>query len=350
MLPGSDNVVRRRRDRGDRTRRVTGLLAVVLASGLTVAACGSGGASDAGPSGAARSVTDAAGKKVQVPEHPKRIVTLSEPTLDGALALKANVVGTTSGRGQGGAPAYLASKAENVPVVASVAGPNLEKIAAQKPDLILTDGSVRLDDGTRTKLDGIAPTVTVSERGRTWQDAFTSEARILNMSSQGKSVLAAYRSQVTKVKGELGKNANATVSIVRWNSGAPSVLLTEQPASQVVAAVGLRRPPFQNKRGPGHSVRVSEENLENIDADWMFFGTLGGAAGGQGDTSASRDKVGAKASAKLLATAKKTPGFTNLSAYKQDHIVPVDGTAWTSAGGPLAMTVVLNDVAKAMGS
>jgi len=321
---------------------------VVLAAGLTAAACGSGGASDATPSGATRSVTDATGQKVTVPEHPKRIVTLSEPTLDGALALKATVVGTTSGRGQGGAPAYLAAKAKGVPVVASVAGPDMEKIAALKPDLILTDASVRLDDGTKSKLGGMAPVVTVSDRGQTWQDAFTSEARVLNLAGRGNGVLAAYRSRVAKVRGELGGNAAATVSIVRWNSGEPSILLTEQPASQVVADLGLKRPASQDRRGQGHSVPVSLEKLTDIDADWMFFGTLGGSAGGQGDTSAAADKVGARASAKLLATAKKTPGFTKLKAYRDDHVVPVDGTAWTSAGGPLAVNVVLDDIAKAM--
>lgn len=320
---------------------------MVLATGLAAAACGSGDAPDAG--GATRSVTDATGASVQVPAHPKRVVALSEPTLDGALALKAPVVGTTSGRGQGGAPAYLAAKAKNVPVVASVAGPDLEKIAGLKPDLILADGSVRLDDATRSKLKGIAPTVTVSSRGQSWQDAFTAEARVLNLAGQGASVLSAYRARVAKVKGELGSNAKATVSIVRWNSGEPSILLTEQPASQVVADLGLKRPAAQDKKGQGHSVPVSLEKLGDIDADWMFFGTLGGSAGGQGDTKAASDKVGTQASAKLLATAKKTPGFTELKAYRDDHIVPVDGTAWTSAGGPLAVTVVLNDVAKALG-
>ena len=339
----------RRRDQPYRTPRAAGLLAVVLAAGLAAAACGSGDASDANAGGATRSVTDATGKSVTVPAHPKRIVALSEPTLDGALALKAPVVGTTSGRGQGGAPAYLAARAKNVPVVASVAGPDLEKIAGLKPDLILADGSVRLDDATRSKLKGIAPIATVSARGQSWQDAFTAEARILNMSGQGAGVLSAYQAKVAKVKGKLGKNGKATVSIVRWNSGEPSILLTEQPASQVVADLGLERPAAQNKKGQGHSVPVSLEKIGDIDADWMFFGTLGGSAGGKGDTKASADKVGTKASAELLATAKKTPGFTRLKAYRDDHVVPVDGTAWTSAGGPLAVTVVLNDIATAMG-
>ena len=341
--------MRRQGNRGQRTRRVGGLVAVVLAAGSGLVACGgSGDAPDART--ATRSVTDAAGKQVTVPQRPRRIVTLGEPVLDGALALKAPVAGTTAGRGQGGAPAYLSAKAKNVPVVATVAGPDLEKIAGLKPDLILTDASVRLDDATRSKLDGIAPTVTVSKRGQSWQEAFTAEARILNRAGQGRAVLSAYRARVTKVKGELGENAKSTVSIVRWNSGEPSVLLTEQPASQVVADLGLRRPPAQNKRGPGHGVPVSLEKLPDIDADWMFFGTLGGSSGGQGDTKAGADKVGTDASAKLLATAKKTPGFPRLGAYRDHHIVPIDGTAWTSAGGPLAVNVVLDDVAKAMGT
>ena len=328
--------------------RAAGAAVAMAAAATGLAACGSGNGADASATGATRQVTDATGAKVAVPEHPRRIVTLSEPTLDGALALKAHVIGTTSGRGQAGAPAYLAKRAAGVPVMASVAGPNLEKIAAAKPDLILADASVRIDDGTRAKLGRIAPTVTVSKRGQSWNDAFTAEARVLNLASRGRGVLAAYRDRVAKVKARLGPNANAKISIVRWNSGEPSVLMAEQPASRVAADLGLSRPASQDHRGPGHAVPISLENLDKIDADWLFFGTLGGASGGKGDTNAGAAKVGKKASAKLLAKARSTPGFRRLHAVRDGHVVPVDGTAWTSAGGPLAVNTVLTDMAEAL--
>ncbi len=57
------------------------------------------------------------------------MVTLSEPTLDAALALALgiNPVGTVSGRGQSTVPNYLKEKAKDVPLIGTVAQVNYEK-------------------------------------------------------------------------------------------------------------------------------------------------------------------------------------------------------------------------------
>lgn len=144
----------------------------------------------------------------------------------------------------------------------------------------------------------------------------------------------------------LGRNAQAEISIVRWGGiGLPAVLMKELAASRVLSDLGLRRPPFQDQYGPGHSVPVSLESLADIDGDWIFFGALGagGPSGGVSETPA--DLASAEAA---IETAKETPGFTRLRAYRLGHIVPVDGSAWTSAGGYLAEQVVLDDVEQAL--
>ena len=45
----------------------------------------------------------------------------------------------------------------------------------------------------------------------------------------------------------------------------------------------------------------------------------------------------------------RVPGFTRLNAYRQDHIILVDGSAWTSTGGPLLMNRLVDDVRNALG-
>jgi iron complex transport system substrate-binding protein len=286
---------------------------------------------------------------VAVPAAPARVVALSEPTLDGALALGVTVVGTTSGRGQGAVSAYLADKAAGIPIVASVAGPNLEQILTLQPDLILTDGTVTADDAVLGKLAAIAPTFYVAKAGADWKQSFTTLGTAVGKSTETEGVLTGYRTRVADVKAKLGPNAGATVSIVRWGLGQPSVLLRELPPSTVLADLGLRRPPSQDKDGPGHSQPVSRENLDQLDADWMFFGTLGGATNPEGGNTGDAADVGRKASAAMLAgDAAATPGFTALTAYQDKHVVPVDGSAWTSAGGPLAALVILDDVAVAL--
>lgn len=330
-----------------RTRSRWASIALIGLVGLALTACTSDADDTEAASAKTRSVTDGNGASVQVPEAPARIVTLSEPTLDGALALGATVVGTTSGRGQAGAPAYLADKAADIPVVASVSGPDVEKILALSPDLILTDGTVSADDAVMKQLGEVATTVYVSKTGADWETAFTALGSVLGKDAEAKQVLAGYDAKVAEVKGKLGDQADASVSIVRWGAQQPSMLLKELPPGKVMTDLGLERPAAQDKEGEGHSQPVSLENLDQLDADWLFFGTLGGATSPQGGNSGTT--AGVDASRKLLEeNAVKTAGFTALAAYRAKHVVPVDGSAWCSSGGPLAVTTILDETAAAL--
>ncbi|WP_306205943.1 ABC transporter substrate-binding protein [Actinoplanes sp. RD1] len=326
-------------------RRWLALAAGLLA--LSVTGCTNSSGDDAATGGTTRTVTDGKGATVTVPASPARVITLSEPTLDGALALGANVIGTTSGRGQSTVPAYLTEKAAGIPVVASVAGPQVEQILALKPDLIVTDGTVSADDAVLGQLAEIAPTVYVSTTGADWKTAFTTLGAVLGKQQEATRVLDGYTGRVAEIKGKLGSHAQETVSIVRWGTGQPSLLLRELPPSKILADLGLKRPPAQDKDGPGHSQPVSRENLDQLDADWMFFGTLGGATNPTGGNTGTA--AGTEASRTMLTgDAVKAPGFTDLEAYRDKHVVPVDGSAWASSGGPLAATVILDQTAEAM--
>jgi len=57
---------------------------------------------------------------------------------------------------------------------------------------------------------------------------------------------------------------------------------------------------------------------------------------------------GAEATSAALARAEATPGFTALDAYQSGRLVVVDGSAWASAGGPIAAGVIVDDVAAAL--
>lgn len=303
--------------------------------------------------GGSRTVTDAKGRSVEVPAVPERVVALSEPTLDAALALGVTPVGTTNGRGQSTVSNYLLEQAADVPVVAEIGQPRFEQVAAADPDLILVDGTTLSDDAVIDKLDAIAPTVWVNGPGEDWKVAFEAAADALGKQAEAEEVLAEHDARVEEVKASLGENADAQVSIVRWTGGLPALLLQEINSSRVVAEVGLTRPPAQDKEGPGHSSPVSLENLDQVDAEWLFLGTLGGAAGpggGGGAAGSIEGGAGGDAAAAALQLAQDVPGFSDLSVAKSGNIVLVDGSAWTSAGGPLAAGVVLDEVQAALGS
>ncbi|MEV4421449.1 iron-siderophore ABC transporter substrate-binding protein [Patulibacter sp. NPDC049589] len=328
-----------------RHRPVLGL-AVALAAGAGLSACG-GSSSDGGGDAATRPYTDARGREVMVPKVPKRVVTLSEPTLDAAVALGAKPIATTAGRGQGTISAYLQPRTRGLQTVGVLGQPNVERIAALKPDAILIDGTVRIDDATVKQLERFAPAVFVSKTGEDWKVAFRHAADVLGRRARATELLRTYDARVTRIRAKLGRNARARVSVVRWGgTGLPAVVRSEVAAGRVLSDLGLRRPAFQAGRGPGHSVPVSLERIEALDGDWLFLGALGVGGGSGGGVSTSA--ADAKAAERAVAAARRTPGFTDLRASRAGRVVPVDGSAWTSAGGWYAEQVILDDVERTM--
>lgn len=329
--------------------RPTGRLSVVcvllcvVALIPALAACSSGSA-ESSSGGATRTVVDIDEKKVTVPAHPTRVVALSEPTLDALVALGVKPVGAVNGRGQSTVPAYLAAKLKGVPNVGNIAQPNYEAIAKVKPDLILVDGtSINNNADALAALRHIAPTVYTGYAGGPWKLNFSITADALNRKTEADKVVADYRAKVAAAKQKLTGYAGSTFSIVRWQGGAPALILKELPAGEVLSDLGLKRPKNQDRDGRGHSEPVSLENISQIDADYLFFGTLGGSSVDNPDAGGSADTT---AATKALATAEKTPGFTRLKAYREGHIVAVDGSAWTSTGGPVLMAGIVDDVVK----
>ncbi|NGO76429.1 ABC transporter substrate-binding protein [Streptomyces sp. YC504] len=320
-----------------RPRTAATLTAAALAGALVLTGCGSddkNGGKEQAKNGSSdtRKITDANGKSVTVPADPMKVVTLSEPTLDAALALGIEPIGATAGRGQKGVSTYLADKAAKAEVVASIAEPDLEKLATLQPDLILLDettGSKRFLD----KLGEIAPTVVTAKLNEDWKKAFSATADALNKKSDADKLLSEFDADLAKTKGELGKNAAAVSSVIRWQNGAPSVVgKGKGHVGSTLSALGLTRPKDQQGESIGHSEPVSLEKLDTIDGDWLFFGALG-------------DKA---ASEKAYAEAKKVPNFTKLKAEKAGHVVVIEGSAWNSAGGFLAARTVLADVTEAL--
>lgn len=317
-----------------RSGRTVALVATLLAALLALAACGgSGGAQSSDASGDAgagtRTITDATGTSVDVPEDPQRVVTLSELDLDAALALDVTPVGATAGRGQDGVPGYLADRAGDIPLVGTVTGPQLGKVIQADPDLILA-GQVR-DEQVLSKLREIAPTVVTYQVGDNWKDAFADVAEALGRTAKQKEFMAGYDDEVSSVRESLGPNSDAVVSIVRWTPKGPATINKGLFASSVIADLGLRRPPEQMQEAV-HSAPLSMENLDQIDADWIFLGTL--STTGPADTS--------------LDDAVSQPAFAALGAAQDGHVVIVNGSMWMSLGGPIAATEVLDDVREAM--
>ncbi|MFJ6074060.1 ABC transporter substrate-binding protein [Streptomyces sp. NPDC093065] len=140
---------------------VTG--AAVLALALTGCSSDDEGASGDGKDAKAttRTVTDATGAKVKVPDTPKRVVTLHYAATQPVIDLGFDLVGQGAFE-EGIIPEDQVAAAEKVPVVAQQE-PKLEDIAALEPDLIFAPNVY--DEETTAALKDIAPVYTFTLRG-----------------------------------------------------------------------------------------------------------------------------------------------------------------------------------------
>lgn len=317
--------------------RLTAVAALTLASALTLSACGSDSSDDSDSSSNAKNaaknvtVTDASGAEVKVPANPKKVIALSEMDLDSALALKVKPVGLSAGRGQKGAPEYLADQAKGIPVVGAVTGPDIEKVLQAKPDVILA-GQLA-DQQVLKQLKAIAPTVVTIDRTKDWKKSLELTGEVLGKSNEASAFLKDYDTKAAAVQKDLGDNAGASVSVARYSAKGTAVMQQGVFISDVLKDLGFKRPGIQNKKGEGHSTPLSDEDLKQIDADWLFIGTLA-SAGPDAD---------------LFKELKGKAAYKQLDAVKKDHTTEIDGSKWTSLGGAQAAVSVLEDVEKAMG-
>ncbi|MFF8501611.1 ABC transporter substrate-binding protein [Streptomyces anulatus] len=320
-------------------RRAARAVATLGAAALLLTACGTDSESGK-PSGdkagkadtsssATRTVKDATGKAVEIPAEPKRIVTLTQEDLDAVLALDIKPVGITNGQGLDKPPAYLADKVEGIDVVGNLLQPVMDKVVAAKPDLILA-GDMQ-DEQVLKQLREITPATLVTMAPTDdWKLFFRGVGNAVNKLDDANEFITGHEAAAKAAGEKLGANKGAEVSIVRWNPDGPSWMENKQFASGVALEMGLKRPASQNKDGNAHTPSLSLEKIDEIDGDWLFLSTL--TSDGE----------------KALKDVQSKPAYKELGAVKDGHAVTVDGSVWSTRGGPLAADAVLNDYVEAL--
>ncbi|MFH9267809.1 ABC transporter substrate-binding protein [Streptomyces sp. NPDC017546] len=319
-------------------RRAARAVATLGAAALLLTACGTDSesgkssgdkAGKADTSSATRTVKDATGKAVEIPAEPKRIVTLTQEDLDAVLALDIKPVGITNGQGLDKPPAYLADKVEGIDVVGNLLQPVMDKVVAAKPDLILA-GDMQ-DEQVLKQLREITPaTLVTMAPADDWKLFFRGVGNAVNKLDDANKFITGHEAAAKAAGEKLGAHKGAEVSIVRWNPDGPSWMENKQFASGVALEMGLKRPSSQNKDGNAHTPSLSLEKIDEIDGDWLFLSTL--TSDGE----------------KALKDVQSKPAYKELDAVKNGHAVTVDGSVWSTRGGPLAAGVVLNDYVEAL--
>ncbi|MGA4849635.1 ABC transporter substrate-binding protein [Streptomyces sp. G5(2025)] len=256
---------------------LTGSLALTGALALTACGSSDSGSAEGSGSGRTHTVKTAMGD-VSVPASPKRVVVLDTAELDSAISLGVKPVGSTHVEAESGFPGYLPKdKVSGIKDVGEMLNPNMEAIAALKPDLILTS-KVR-HAAKYDQLKEIAPTVMTETTGYPWKENFQVHADALGKKPEAKKVVAAYQAhakQVTEAIGGPAKAKATKVNVIRFIEGADIRLYGEQSyIATILKDVGLGRAPISAKAKDGFSYDLSPEKIDLADTDVIFRSTYG---------------------------------------------------------------------------
>jgi iron complex transport system substrate-binding protein len=259
---------------------------------------------------------------------PERVVILTNEGTEALLALGVKPVGAV--QSWLGNPWYdhIKDEMDGVKELGTESEPNLEAIAALKPDLII--GNKLRHEKIYEQLEAIAPTVFSETLKGNWKENFMLYAKAVNKEEKGKEVIAEYDQRVEDLKAKLGDKLNMRVSIVRFMAGDVRIYHKDSFSGVILDQLGFARPESQNVNDFAEK-GVTKERIPAMDGDILFYFTYE-----TGDGEAS----------KLEEEWINDPLFKNLNVAKQGKVYKVSDAIWNTAGGVLAAHHMLDDIEK----
>jgi len=296
------------------------LLAATAALAVSAAALGAASAVEISH---AMGVTD-------VPDHPQRIVVLTNEGTEALLAVGITPVGAV--RSWLGDPWYnhIADRMADVTVVGAESAVNLEAIAALEPDLII--GNKTRQEKIYDQLSAIAPTVMAERLRGDWKINMELYTQAAGKGAEGKAALEAFTAREKALSDALGDKKNEEISLVRFMSGLTRIYFNDTFPGLILKEVGFKRPAVQDK--PEFADDVTKERIPEMEGDRLFYFVY---------------ETGDGAADKQASEWLDEPLWQNLEVVKAGKSYPVDDAIWNTAGGYIAANLLLDDIAKAYG-
>ncbi|EST55504.1 iron siderophore-binding protein [Brevibacillus panacihumi W25] len=257
---------------------------------------------------------------------PQRVVMLTTQGVETLLALGVKPVGAV---GSFTDPTtfydFVKPQLEGVQVVGSESQPNLEAIAALKPDLIL--GMKFRQEKVYQQLSAIAPTVFVEEPRGDWKANFMLFAEAVNKKAEGEKVLEDWNKKVAAFKEKVGDKLSTEVSVVRFMPGRVRIYYNDTFLGAIMKDLGLSRPAAQNQEK--FADEVTKERIPEMDGDIMFYFTY---------------ETGDGEGSKLEKEWTNESLWKNLNVVKNNRAYKVDDTIWNTSGGVIAANKVVDEM------
>ena len=269
-----------------------------------------------------RPVTHAMGTSC-VSEAPQRVAVLDSGELDVLLSLGLQPVAATTPNQAGQFPTYLRNQLAPTVDLGVPQEPDMERLAALKPDLIL--GSKLRHGRYYPILASIAPTVLSEHIGASWAENLHLFSLALNQEKQAKLWLQAFEQRCTRIRQLSRQKQNPTVSVVRSMQSHIRLYLADSFIGNVLERCGLSRPTTQQEAGFAIRLR-SPATIHQLDGDIILLSEYAPERGS------------------LIRRWQRSGFWTQLQAPIRNQLYRIDDSWWMLGIGPTAALRILDDL------
>ncbi|MGI2033450.1 siderophore ABC transporter substrate-binding protein [Rhizobium panacihumi] len=261
-------------------------------------------------------------------ETPKKVLTFDLATLDTLTALGVDVAGVPGGN----KPDYLSKYAgDDVAKIGTFFEPDYEAVNAAEPDLIIVAGR---SSAKYADLAKIAPTIDLTVKAERFlpeaQENVRSLAKIFGKEKEAEALLEKLAASTADLKSKAGQQGKAL--LVLTTGGKMSSYGPGSRFGMLFSDYGFVPAEETGAKGT-HGNPTSYEYILEKNPDWLFVIDRDAAIGREGaaKTMLDNDVVG------------------QTTAWKNNHVVYLDPTAWYLVGGGItSMQNTVDQLSKAI--
>ncbi|EON71321.1 ABC transporter substrate-binding protein [Lysinibacillus sphaericus] len=271
-----------------------------------------------------REITHALGTTT-IEGTPQRVVTLYQGATDTILEFDVTPVGVVESWAQAPMYDYIKEDLKDVKFVGQETQPNLEEIAALKPDLIIAT-QVRHEE-IYEQLSQIAPTI-VNTTLYDFKETATIIGQALDKEEQAKTLIGDWEARVADFKNKVASTDNWPLSAAVLNYREDHArIYVKGFAGSILTELGFEGPKDLQGKDLEIVKLTDKEGIPQMNADITF--------------QFMEDNAAVK---KTYEDWTAHPLYKNLDAAKNNQVYTVDEIIWNLAGGLQAAHLMLDEI------
>ncbi|KGR76105.1 ABC transporter substrate-binding protein [Ureibacillus sinduriensis] len=220
-----------------------------------------------------RTLTDALGNKVAIPENPKRV--LASYLEDPLVALGITPIAQWSLNEGASIQGYLQDYLKDVDLI-NYDLP-FEEVQSFEPDLIIMDSPSMVEGGKYGQYSAIAPTYVIgAEMNNDWREELRTIGGIFAKEDKAEQVIADYETKAGEAKARIEEKIGKKSAAAIWLVGGSFFVVNKELSSGDVLYndLGFEVPAVVaeiSASGENNWNAVSLEKLVELDADYLFL-------------------------------------------------------------------------------